>query len=53
MKYTDEILKTQLMHCMGYSASQAEQLIERYRCNCELDDLVAAVEEKEKACSRL
>lgn len=53
IKFTDEILKNQLMYHMGYSASESEIIVERYRRNCELDDLAAVVQEKERANSRL
>lgn len=53
IKLTDEIIKSQLMHYMGYSATQAEMLIEMYRQNGELEDLVVIAEMKEEACSQL
>lgn len=53
MVYTDEILHKELMHYMGYTEQQADRLVEFYRHNCELDTLMAVVEEKKNACSRL
>jgi len=53
MKYTNETIKLQLMHHLGYTEQQADRLVALYKRNNELDDLVALVEEKERASSRL
>ena len=53
MKYTDEIIKLDLIHYMGYNEQQADRLVELYRRNDELDALTAVIEAKKEACSRL
>lgn len=53
IKYTDEFIRKELMHYMGYDEQQAAQLVDFYKRNDKLDDLVSVTEEKRKACSRL
>lgn len=50
---TNEIIKSQLIHYMGYSATQADMLVEMYRRNGELEDLATLAKMKEEACSQL
>jgi len=53
MKYTDKTIKLELMHHLAYTEQQADRLIELYRRNGKLDDLMAAVEAKKEVSSRL
>jgi len=53
MKYTDKTIKLELMHHLAYTEQQADRLIELYRRNEKLDDLMAAVEAKKEVSSRL
>lgn len=46
IKYTDEVIKLNLMHYMGHNEQQADRLVELYRRNDELDALTALIEAK-------
>lgn len=50
---TDEVLKQELMHYMGYSEREAESLITTYSCMNELEDLTEVVEAKKRTIQRL
>lgn len=44
MRYTNEVIKYELMRIMGYSEEQAERIVESYQCNGDIDDLMALIE---------
>jgi len=46
MKYTNEIIKQELMRLIGFSEKQADCVIRAYCANGKLDDLTAAIDAK-------